>query len=354
MQRITLSLAIAAVSLACLSACQTANAEWKWPWSRPRLKESKYPTPVKMAAIWSPAVYNQAGQGSTRGLGGRLYFYDARNQPVPVEGQLVIYAYNDTAGGDNKPPEKKFAFTPEQFTQHYSPTELGASYSVWIPWDAVGQPQAELTLVPIFTSSSGQLVIGETSHNLLPGPTTTLSQTQITRTTLPPSPVFHINNNAANRAPYGTPVIYPVQQASFQDASQMPSGPFPVAPQADGLSMMSISLPGSLSDRLVTASPQDSPAQRLAMQRAILTNGRGAPTAGEVAEQIKAAMVTRQSAQPTTASPPGWPPAAPQPVRYAPPSPPALVGPAPPLVGGPPPSQPYPAAPQSGPPPASR
>jgi hypothetical protein len=353
MQRTIFPLALAAAALVCLWNGQTAHAEWKWPWSRqPRLKESRYPTPVRMAAIWSPAVYNQAGQGSTRGFGGRLYFYDAKNQPVSVEGQLVVYVYNDTApGGDNKPPEKKFAFTPEQFTQHYSPTELGASYSIWIPWDAVGQPQAELTLVPIFTSASGQLVVGETAHNLLPGPTTRLRQSQLSQSMLPPSPVIRIDPSMARDAAAN----YAVQQASYQDgAAQSPgAAPFP-PPQADGLATMSITLPGTMSDRLVAAAPQDSPAQRLAMQRAILTNGRGTLSAGEVAEQLKAAMASRPAASPTTAAgPAAWPPAGQQPVRYAPPSPPARVGPNLPQAGGLPPSLPYLAAPQSGPLPAS-
>src|SRR5437762_754820 len=138
--------------------CQTFKPDWSklwWGSSSPKVQESKYPTPVKMAAIWSPAVFSQTGQLSVRGLGGRLYFYDAKNRPVPVEGQLVVYAYDDSQPENtSKPPTRKFAFTPEQFTQHYSPTELGASYSVWIPWDPVGQPQVDVSLAPIFTASS--------------------------------------------------------------------------------------------------------------------------------------------------------------------------------------------------------
>ena len=66
-------------------------------------------------------------------------------------------------------PDRKFAFTPEQFTSHFSPTELGASYSVWIPWDEVGSEQLDISLVPIFTATSGQLIVGQSSKVLLPG-----------------------------------------------------------------------------------------------------------------------------------------------------------------------------------------
>ena len=115
-------------------------------------------------------MYTQPGQPPTRGFGGRLYFYNAKDKTVPVEGQLVVYAYDDSADGTPaKSPSRKFGFTPEQFTQHYSPTELGASDSVWIPWDELGGVRKSITLLPVFTSSSGQVVMGEQSINVLPG-----------------------------------------------------------------------------------------------------------------------------------------------------------------------------------------
>ena len=49
--------------------------------------------------MWSDAVYTQPGLPPTRGFGGRLYFYDAHDQPVKVEGQLVVYAYDDSPEG---------------------------------------------------------------------------------------------------------------------------------------------------------------------------------------------------------------------------------------------------------------
>ena len=130
---------------------------WTTSWlepAPPEVVESKYPKPVRVAAVWSPAVLNTAGKTPTRGFGGRLYFYDAANKAVPVEGQLVVYAYNDSQPNKtSKTPDRKYAFTPEQFTEHFSPTDMGASYSIWVPWDEVGGTQAEISLVPIFTAS---------------------------------------------------------------------------------------------------------------------------------------------------------------------------------------------------------
>ncbi len=134
------------------------------------LKDSAYETPVRVIAIWSDAMYTQPGAPPTRGFGGRLYFYNAKDKPVPVEGQLVVYAFDETQQGEPvQTPSRKFGFTPEQFTEHYSPTELGASYSIWIPWDGIGGVRKSISLMPVFTASSGQVVMGEQSINILPG-----------------------------------------------------------------------------------------------------------------------------------------------------------------------------------------
>lgn len=135
-----------------------------------QLKDSEYETPVRVIAIWSDAMYTQPGAPPTRGFGGRLYFYNAKDKPVPVEGQLVVYAFDESKEGEPvQTPSRKFGFTPEQFTEHFSPTELGASYSIWIPWDGIGGVRKSVSLMPVFTASSGQVVMGDQSINILPG-----------------------------------------------------------------------------------------------------------------------------------------------------------------------------------------
>ncbi len=37
------------------------------------------------------------GKPVTRGFGGRIYFYNDRSQAVPVDGELVVYGFDDTA-----------------------------------------------------------------------------------------------------------------------------------------------------------------------------------------------------------------------------------------------------------------
>jgi len=333
-----------AVAFILVAGAHDARADWPklWPSSQPKLKESSYPTPVKMAAIWSPAVFNQVGKQSTRGFGGRIYFYDAKNEPVAVEGQLVVYVYNDGApGGENKPPEKKFAFTPEQFTKHYSPTQLGASYSIWIPWDPVGGPQAQLTLVPIFTSASGQLVIGESSHNLLPGPTAPSGELQYGHAVLPPSPVVrpdpNVVANAQGSAPASGANPYGVQQASFQQEAaanvvqqQLPSGP----------ATTTINLTGALTDQLTSAPPQVGPMEKLALQRAALAASRGA-SGGTIS---KPTVATTAQRSPAVMAPQAGMASIPPPVRYGPLSPQAPIAPGPQPTAGPLPTGQFPAA----------
>ena len=146
-------------------------AQTTWPWSRSKVDESAYQQPERMIVIWSDAIYSQPGARPTRGFGGRVYFYNEKAQPIPVEGQLVVYAYDDTHADITKAPDRKFVFTAEQFTRHFSESELGASYSVWLPWDAAGGYQKQVSLLPVFTATGGKVVMGNQASTVLPGRT---------------------------------------------------------------------------------------------------------------------------------------------------------------------------------------
>ncbi len=139
--------------------------------SKKKVKEGELGTPQKLVSIWTNSVYNQAGQPPTRGLGGRIYFYDKDHKPVQVEGQLVVYAYDDSSPENKEQQEanRKFVFSPEQVTQHFSPSEFGPSYSFWIPWDSTSNEMTELSVLPVFTDSQGRMVAGDQARHILPG-----------------------------------------------------------------------------------------------------------------------------------------------------------------------------------------
>ncbi len=137
------------------------------PWTKDRAPDP-YPNPARMATTWTPDTLLQAGRTPTRGFGGRLFFYDEKTHAVPVDGELTVHAFSEPTDG-SKGEVKRYVFTAEQFTSHFSQTDLGASYSIWIPWDAVGGEQQRITLVPSFKSASGKIVQGEQAIVGLPG-----------------------------------------------------------------------------------------------------------------------------------------------------------------------------------------
>ena len=75
----------------------------EFPESLPLTKKdplkAKPEEPARMIAIWSDAIYTEAGKPPIRGFGGRLYFYNRDNNAIPVDGQLVVYGYDDSIEG---------------------------------------------------------------------------------------------------------------------------------------------------------------------------------------------------------------------------------------------------------------
>ncbi len=144
----------------------------RMPWAADKdAPPEPYPNPVKIATTWTPDVLVQTGRTPTRGFGGRIFFYDEKSRAVPVEGTLVVHGFNEQAASA-KDTVKRFEFTPEQLTRHFDQCDLGASYSVWIPWDAVGGDQQRISLVASFKTSAGVPVQGVPATIMLPGKVT--------------------------------------------------------------------------------------------------------------------------------------------------------------------------------------
>src|SRR3954452_7753061 len=131
-------------------------------------------TPVRMVGAWTETVMTQPGQKPQRGFGGRVMFYDKEGKkPILVDGQLVVYAF-DEAGrdpADNK-PTRRYVFPADQMPIHMSKSEIGASYSFWLPWDEAGGPNCEVSLICRFEPKGGAVVTGEQTKHLLAGPVT--------------------------------------------------------------------------------------------------------------------------------------------------------------------------------------
>lgn len=142
--------------------------ETNLPWSEP--KEQTFEPPERIIAVWTDTIYQQPGKPPTRGFGGRVYFYGRRGEVVPVTGNLTVYAYDDTGldlSADR--PSRKYVFTKEQLARYQSESEIGASYNIWLPWDAVGGDEKQVNLFPVFTDDSGKIVRGMFTESRLPG-----------------------------------------------------------------------------------------------------------------------------------------------------------------------------------------
>ena len=84
----------------------------------------------------------------------------------------MVYAFDETdRDPSNNRPDRKYVFTPQQLPAHYSKSKIGHSYSVWLPWDEVGGPQKELTLIIRFQPKEGTVAISDPCRQLLPGRT---------------------------------------------------------------------------------------------------------------------------------------------------------------------------------------
>jgi hypothetical protein len=175
--RIVFALTIIAVAIPGLAGCGVKD--WKpsemfsldntWPWRDD--DEPAEGVPVRMVGAWTDTVLTRPGKNPERGFGGRVLFYGAKEKnPILVNGQLVVYAF-DESGRDptNNKPTRRYVFPAEQLPLHMSKSDMGASYSFWLPWDECGGPKTEVSLVCRFEPKGGAVITGEQTRHLLPG-----------------------------------------------------------------------------------------------------------------------------------------------------------------------------------------
>lgn len=196
------AIAIALSTLGCetLTTDSAASKKKKKDSSWFSLKKKEYQNPQSLNVTWSDDILTLPGKAVTRGFGGRFYFYNEKTQAIPVDGDLVVYGFDDTnkqqASEDLSQATKCFRFTAEQLKTHFTEGELGGSYSVWIPWDqAYGAPK-KVMLIPTFVNKDGRLIRGAASSLNLPGTTKNdpmdamIQQASATTTTVLPNPML--------------------------------------------------------------------------------------------------------------------------------------------------------------------
>lgn len=210
-------------------------------------KEAEPTEPNTMVVTWKGSVFEKAGTNS-RGFGGRIFFYDAANNAVEADGELIVYGFDDSnKKSDDASADKKFVFRASEFQTHKTVNGLGASYSIWIPWEKVGGYRKTISLIPIFKTADGKILKGGQSVNILHGktPDRQLSNNGPFKV-LGSSPAVLSQANYNAEAGGGDQTVVP---ASFQEQS------------ADRIKTSTITLTPSLARR-VEANRQSSPTKR--------------------------------------------------------------------------------------------
>ena len=195
-----IAIALSTVGCETLTTDSAASKKKKKDSSWFSFKKKEYQNPQSLTVTWSDDILTLPGKAVTRGFGGRFYFYNKKTQAIPVDGDLVVYGFDDTnkqqANDDLSQATKCFRFTAEQLKTHFTEGELGASYSVWTPWDkAYGAPK-KIMLIPTFVNKEGRVIRGAAASLNLPGSTqnepneTTIQQASASTTTLLPNPML--------------------------------------------------------------------------------------------------------------------------------------------------------------------
>jgi hypothetical protein len=250
MSRIAIILIPLLAGLVLATGCQSTwnsqrspllDRSWMSSHSSSEADQIEYGTPERMAVIWTDSIASASNHPNVRGFGGRLYFYDKNGLAIRVDGDLSVYAYDDTAKSEKSQADRVYKFRREEWQTHFSETSLGPSYSIWIPWDQVGGNRKAISLFPIFKTPDNLVVKSGQSINVLPGKT----PVQIAAQT---NDVFRVLGSSPSVATsiagpgMSDPSDYPVQQASHVE-------PDAQSTQAPGRST-TISVPKQMARRL--------------------------------------------------------------------------------------------------------
>jgi len=181
-------------------------------------------TPSRMIPVWTDTVLTRAGQQGVRGFGCRLVFYEhGQQQPIRVDGAVVVYAWDDTDdASQNRPPDRKYVITAEELAAHYSASWVGPSYSLWIPWDAVGGEHRKVSLVTRYIGTNGAELTSQPMSAVLPGPIP--ERLAVSQKTLEPQVTKRADFVGDEAAAAASPIVQAGWETSEDDSPAI-SGP---------------------------------------------------------------------------------------------------------------------------------
>ena len=178
----------------------------------PLVSEKEPEVPTRVIPVWTDTVLHRGGK-TVRGFGGRVIFYgESRDKPINVDGAVVVYAWDDTAGRGQEVPDRKYKFKADDLEKHFGMSKIGPSYNFWLPWDAVGGGTKHITLVTRFVSTAGGEVTSNAAHVVLPGPMPSDQKRADTE-----RPMLSARSDSESPALVPTPRQPTIQQLGFEE-----------------------------------------------------------------------------------------------------------------------------------------
>lgn len=179
LSRISLVGCLIVVGLVLASGCQSVHwskADTPFKSSSTKKKNNDPVTPARMSVIWAPTMMQHAHQRTKSGFGGQVYFFDAENRPVRVDGEFLVYGFDDSNDRSSQTADHKYVFKKERLPDHLNESPVGPCYSFWVPWQDSDGPRRQIALLPVFKAADGTVIKGDQSINILPGIAPELAQ----------------------------------------------------------------------------------------------------------------------------------------------------------------------------------
>ena len=283
------TLVVALASMIGLSAGCSALSEKKLrlnPFAKTAQESAEEVREVdSMAVIWKDSVLDSNNGKSIRGFGGRVFFYDAEHKAMKADGELVVYGFDDSGDGTKSgKADHKYVFERSDMAKHFSESDLGASYSFWIPWEPVGGTRKTITLIPVFKTATGRVVKGGQSINNLPGKA---PDAGLQRTLLPREPASGSVKVLGSSPALVSQAVYDSASESTEATARQMTYESELATEQPRIRTSTFMLPPSVANRIAAAKPSSQSPLGNVTQRQIEES--------DLPTRARSAALTRQS-----------------------------------------------------------
>lgn len=129
------------------------------------------PPPNEIICLWQPAQGSGLNGLPTRGVAGQiLFFSNAGPKPIPVDGDIRIYLFDDQGtAADQGKPIHVFDVTSEEWQARLYPGPLGPTYQAFIPYVRGGREEVHCAIQMRLTPKNGRPVYSPMASVTLPG-----------------------------------------------------------------------------------------------------------------------------------------------------------------------------------------